>query len=285
MKTPSAACALLATALTLGCAPTPVSAPGSGAEPRASVPLRHVPLGLCEDYPEETRSLEEVRRDFGVLEAAGINVLRVSIGWDGVEPERDRYDFSFWDAFVALARANGIRLIPYVAYTPRWDSDGAPETFWKTPPRDPRAAAPMIGDDNNRHLGVTFADYAPKPAFAALAFTQSLFAPGFTTVDAALRVSRLPSSSFELRAFVTARNELVVVAWLPTATSAAKGAPDEFVRVAAPYLRRGRARVYDAEGRRVTANLREFGANTVDFGLDLPDGAVRVVEQPIERSR
>src|SRR4051812_25604768 len=392
-------CAVLAGAA-LGCSAKPASAPvvQSASVPKAV--LRHVPLGLCEDYPEETRSLEEVRRDFGVLKAAGVSVLRVSIGWDGVEPEKDHYDFAFWDAFVDAAVASGIRLLPYVAYTPRWDSDGTPEAYWKTPPRDlaefteimgllaaryrarvgsweiwnepdnrdywlgsaaeyasllaagsaavrradpaarvvsgglaggveflrevfdehggaehvdvvnlhayyetwnpnplevlpeyldavsaivrrygrgqplwlaevgysnhrgtgapgsgtgasyehtldfqavmlvrtlalalahpavslvawyelkdPRASAPMIGDDHNRHLGVTFADWRPKPAFAALAFTESLFGRGFVSVDGALRVERRARSDVELRAFVTAGHRFVVVAWLRT---------------------------------------------------------------------
>src|SRR3954465_5946573 len=102
----------------------------------AHATLRRVPLGLCEDYPEESRSLDEVRRDFAALKAAGVSVLRVSIGWDGIEPEKDRYDLAFWDAFVDLAQAHGIRLIPYVAYTPRWNSPGSANDYWKTPPRD-----------------------------------------------------------------------------------------------------------------------------------------------------
>lgn len=99
--------------------------------------LRLVPLGLCEDYPEESRSVEVVRKDMELLRAAGVRVLRVSIGWDGLEVEKDRYDWAFWDAFVDLAvRQNGVRLIPYVAYTPRWNATGGPADYWKSPPRD-----------------------------------------------------------------------------------------------------------------------------------------------------
>lgn len=117
-----------------GCTPARPHAADSEKE-RAG--LRHVELGLCEDYPEETRSLAEVQRDFELLRAAGLDVLRISIGWDAVEPQEDRYDFAFWDSFVDLAQRAGITLIPYVAYTPEWSSDGPPESFWKTPPRDP----------------------------------------------------------------------------------------------------------------------------------------------------
>ena len=65
-------------------------------EPRQSRPGARpfvvVPLGLCEDYPEESRSIEEVRRDLALLRQAGVKVLRVSFGWDGIEPERPPRD-------------------------------------------------------------------------------------------------------------------------------------------------------------------------------------------------
>src|SRR4051812_11290387 len=114
-----AAPALLAAVLALsGCRS------GAAAPPVAEgLVFRAVPIGLCEDYPEESRSLETVRRDMKLLREAGVRLLRVSIGWDGLEPQEGRYDWAFWDAFVDLAvRQNGVRLIPYVAYTPRWIS-------------------------------------------------------------------------------------------------------------------------------------------------------------------
>jgi polysaccharide biosynthesis protein PslG len=99
--------------------------------------FRTVPIGLCEDYPEESRSMDEVRRDLALLRDAGVRMLRVSIGWDGLEPSQGHYDWTFWDAFVDLmARKQGIRLIPYVAYTPRWISTGGADDYWKSPPRD-----------------------------------------------------------------------------------------------------------------------------------------------------
>jgi hypothetical protein len=71
-----------------------------------------------------------------VLHAAGVRALRVSIGWDGLEPTRDKYDWTFWDSFMDIAvRENGIRVLPYVAYTPRWNSTGGPDDYWKSSPR------------------------------------------------------------------------------------------------------------------------------------------------------
>jgi hypothetical protein len=104
-----------------------------------------VELALCEDYPEESRSLAGVRRDLMLLRQIGIQTLRVSIGWDGIEPERDRYDFAFWDELIAMAGELGITLIPYVAYTPEWSAGGGAGEHWKAPPRDPRDFAEIMG--------------------------------------------------------------------------------------------------------------------------------------------
>jgi hypothetical protein len=120
----------------VACGGRPLSSSRNPTRARLHDTLRQVPLGLCEDYPEEVRTIEEARRDFQLLKDAGVGVLRVSIGWDGVEPEKDRYELAFWDEFVQLAHELDIALIPYIAYTPRWNSDGGPDDYWKTPPRD-----------------------------------------------------------------------------------------------------------------------------------------------------
>lgn len=98
---------------------------------------REIPIGLCEDYPEESTSWERVRADFAVLRAAGIADLRISLGWDSIEPRDDAFEWAFWDEFMRIAvEEYGLRLRPYVAYTPAWaaaDGDGA---IWARPPRE-----------------------------------------------------------------------------------------------------------------------------------------------------
>lgn len=122
-------------------------APGQG-----PASWRRVPLGLCEDYPEERRSIAEVRSDFDALAAAGVRSLRVSIGWDEIEPEDDRFDFAFWDAFVDLAEERGITLLPYVCYTPSWAARD-PDAAWRSPPADLDALAQAIGALARRYRG------------------------------------------------------------------------------------------------------------------------------------
>jgi hypothetical protein len=426
--------------------------------PVAAAPWTVVPIGLCEDYPEETRTMDEVRRDIALMTSAGIRVLRVSIGWDGIEPARGHYDLKFWDDFFAAMGAAGIRVIPYIAYTPRWASSSAGDDFWRAPPadldafgatvgmlarryrgrvssweiwnepdnrdywrgtvaqfaallrvgaravraadpaakvvfggvaghpafvaevmaqpaladvadtidvinahayfetwnpdpieslpryvqafapvlgqgaralwlaemgysnyrqgavvsgdvraradyehtlafqavalvrtvtlalaqpqvalvawyemKDPRPDAPMIGDDNNRHLGVAFSDWRPKPALAALALVQHLLGHGFRRLDGQLRARRDPGSRAEVHAFLTPEGEAVVVAWIPTA-----GAAEHLSLTLAGMRATGAARGWDAEGHPREARLD---------GLELRAGEVAVVEVPVSADR
>lgn len=99
----------------------------------------HVPVGLCEDYPEETTTLEGIRKDFEFLKSANINLLRISFGWDAIEEEKGKFNWLFWDDFVKMAvEEYGITLVPYVCYMPKWNSTGEKDTmfFWNYPPKD-----------------------------------------------------------------------------------------------------------------------------------------------------
>jgi len=104
--------------------------------PRDAV-FYHVPIGLCEDYPEETTTMEIIRNDMELLQRSGIKLLRISFGWDGIQPEKDKYTWGFWDDYVRIAvEEYGITLVPYVCYTPMWNSTGDTLNFWNHTPKD-----------------------------------------------------------------------------------------------------------------------------------------------------
>jgi hypothetical protein len=99
--------------------------------------FERVTVGIGEDYPKATRSLTKARHDLEVVKTNGLSVLRISFSWAEMEPERGKYDWAFWDSFVRMATDEfGLRLIPYVCYTPSWASR-TPESFWTQPPTDP----------------------------------------------------------------------------------------------------------------------------------------------------
>ncbi len=86
----------------------------------------HVPVGLCEDYPEETTTMQIIKNDFEFLKKHNINLLRISFGWDAIETEKGKFEWLFWDDFVKMAVDEyGITLVPYICYTPQWISRGA----------------------------------------------------------------------------------------------------------------------------------------------------------------
>lgn len=110
-------------------------------------------VALCEDYPEETRSLDGARRDFETMRRAVVTVLRVAIGWDGVEGEKGEHDWQFWDDFFRLAGEYQVELIPYVCCTPQWAASDPGEDHWKSPPKDNANFARFMGEIARRYSG------------------------------------------------------------------------------------------------------------------------------------
>lgn len=105
----------------------------------ADVDYYHMPLGLCEDWPEESTTREIYVNDFELLKRSGINLLRISFGWDAIEAEKDNYDWLFWDDFVKTGVEDyNITMVPYICYTPQWQARDPRDSlmFWNDPPKD-----------------------------------------------------------------------------------------------------------------------------------------------------
>jgi len=130
---------------------------GASAALKASAPppTKNVSFAILEDY-DKGEDLDEIAKDFGLMKELGIDVLRCSLGWDDYEPERGRYDFVWLKKFVGLAAEHGIKLRPYIGYTPRWagtagSADGAD---WNNPPADYQAWYQFV-----YHLADALRDY------------------------------------------------------------------------------------------------------------------------------
>jgi hypothetical protein len=103
-----------------------------------------VAIGIGEDYPANSRSLNAARGDLLLLKTNNIRYLRISFSWAEMEPEPGKIDWSFWDDFVQLATAQGLRLLPYVCYTPRWAAAQEAKEFWRQPPKDTKLFADFV---------------------------------------------------------------------------------------------------------------------------------------------
>lgn len=95
-----------------------------------------VSFAILEDY-DKGDDLAAIARDFALLQELDIDTLRCSFGWDDYEPEPGVYDFAWLRQFVALADQYGIRLRPYLAYTPEWAGAAGTDDgiVWNNPPR------------------------------------------------------------------------------------------------------------------------------------------------------
>ena len=99
---------------------------------------RAISFSVLEDY-DKNADLNEIAKDFRLMKELGIDVLRCSIGWDDYEPVQGQYDFAWLQDFVQLAARYGIKLRPYIGYTPRWaGAPGSDDLDWNNPPKDYR---------------------------------------------------------------------------------------------------------------------------------------------------
>jgi hypothetical protein len=107
-------------------------------KPEAELPpdAKKVSFAVLEDY-DKGDDLNDIALDFALMNELEIDTMRCSFGWDDYEPVRGQYDFAWLEEFVSLADQYGIKLRPYIGYTPEWagapDSDGI---IWNNPPGD-----------------------------------------------------------------------------------------------------------------------------------------------------
>jgi hypothetical protein len=105
-------------------------------QPEADLPpgTKRVSFALLEDY-DKGDDLNDIALDFALMNELEIDTMRCSFGWDDYEPVRGQYDFAWLEEFASLAEQYGIKLRPYIGYTPAWagasDSDGI---VWNNPP-------------------------------------------------------------------------------------------------------------------------------------------------------
>ena len=93
-----------------------------------SLKLDHITMGVCY-YPEHwDRTLW--RDDLKRMRAAGIEVIRIAeFAWNKFEPREGEFTFEFFDAFMALALEEGIKVVfcTPTATPPAWMSHKYPE--------------------------------------------------------------------------------------------------------------------------------------------------------------
>jgi hypothetical protein len=140
---------LVALFLPTACAPR---GPLPTQQPQTQKPFTTMSVGVGEDYPYQSWSVEIFRRDMTVMDRANVKILRVALAWDRIEPSPGKYDWHFWDAAIAEAQSHGVELLPYICYTPKWNAL-TPDNYWRQPPKDIAAFANFVSIAANRYRG------------------------------------------------------------------------------------------------------------------------------------
>ncbi|UCC69210.1 MAG: beta-galactosidase [Armatimonadota bacterium] len=89
-------------------------------------------MSTREDWDKGDDLTTMVEPDFVLVNELGVDELIMSIGWDDFEPSQGNYDFAWLHDFASLADTYGIKLRPYICYTPEWAGNGE----WNSPPTD-----------------------------------------------------------------------------------------------------------------------------------------------------
>ncbi len=116
-------------------------------------------------------------------------------------------------------------------------------------------AASVIGDVNNRHLGLTGTDLTAKPALSAAAFIAQLTSAPHRCIDDQATLLRSVRSDSHVHCFERHDGSILIVAWLKTLVygqrqQRANGqCPDErqeTIELTLPLANPAQARIYDA---------------------------------------
>lgn len=96
----------------------------------------------------------------GLMARSGVENLRVTFGWRGIEPAQGRYNFALTDRIVGAAARRRITVLANVISTPRWASSRPNDVYpnrWA--PRDPNLFAAF--------MQALIARYGPNGSFWA----------------------------------------------------------------------------------------------------------------------
>ena len=129
------------------------------------------------------------------------------------------------------------------------------------------ATTGVIGDAENRHLGVVDVQGRPKPALGALRLYNTLFGRPTRCLDASLRAPRRAGPHSELHVFEQRGGRIIVVAWLPspapgevpvTRTGVSDPRAEE-VSLVLPAGTRRFLETYDLTGHRIATHTKLVG--------------------------
>jgi hypothetical protein len=154
--------------------------------------------------------------------------------------------------------------------------------------KDLTAQEDVIGDDNNRHLGVATLHHEAKPAEKALTFFNKLFSARVRSIDKQTTIKRALGSESQIHAFEAEDGTVYVIGWLKTfvrgarnkdVSGNAKDTRSEIIEVSAPFKLNGKAVMYDELGNESAfKSVERKGNETIVNNWKLNGGEVAIIK-------
>jgi len=146
----------------------------------------------------------------------------------------------------------------------------------------------VIGDVNNRHLGVAYVDHEPKPAEKALSFFNKLFAQKYRCIDGQVAIRRTIGSDSEVHCFESQDGSVIAVGWLKTKVVGKRGSDTsgmvkdgrtEKIELTFPMQLAGKATHYDELGNeKPFTRVESKGGTTTLKDVHLIGGEIAIIK-------
>lgn len=141
---------------------------GTIATAPADAAKRKVPFGFFGTVvpPELTSpnavSVQTLEDQFALMARSGVESVRLTFGWDQLEPTNANFDFTTADKLMRAASSHHLQILINVTATPLWASSKPNGDFWRAPPKNPGDFGLLMGALVNRY-GPTGTFWAQNP--------------------------------------------------------------------------------------------------------------------------
>jgi polysaccharide biosynthesis protein PslG len=117
----------------------------------AQAAKRKVPFGfygatlIAELVSPQQISDAALDQQMALMASSGVESLRVTLGWDALEPTQGTYRWTILDRLVATAARHRITILANVTASSHWaSSHPASPDYWRYPPKDPKAYGQLM---------------------------------------------------------------------------------------------------------------------------------------------
>lgn len=146
----------------------------------------------------------------------------------------------------------------------------------------------VIGDVNNKFLGIVTTEHKPKPAMSAISFFNKLFSQKNKGIDNKIKIDKKENSDSQIHCFKNLDGSIIVVAWLQTNGKSERGSDVsgnvkdtrvEKVSIRIPLKLNGKVNSYSEIGNANKLDGKIIRGNSTELNeLNLYGGKIAIIK-------